>query len=267
MGSKESGSSQSETISKPTPERAEAIKKFLAMATNQSDVPLEFFGGNTVAGRDSSSIDARRQVEGLGGEGYRTSATSYLGDVLDGKFMGPQGENPLLDDRFDMLAKRVEEQQKRIVQPGLQTRFAGSGRSFSDAKDKAFQQNDRDVTRELGDIGTGIYYEDYNRRMADRQQAVGLTSSLQGLEYQDIGQRRQQGAIEEDYNQRLLNEDINRFNFNQTEPEQRIDRFGNRVQKNLGFGTNNTQGSTGTGDAGAGSLITSILGLALGAAV
>lgn len=249
------GGGESQTTSVPWGPQADQLRDFFAQAGQRSQIPLEYFPGSTVAGRDRQSVLARQQTEGLGSSAYRQSGQQYIGQVLGGDFM--KAGNPHLDDTFDALSSKVTETFNRNVMPGVNSRFAGAGRSGSSAHGLSAGAAQGQLADSLSEIGSKIYYGDYENRTRDRMQALALSPAIQGLEYQDIGQRRGQGMVEENYMQSLLNDSISRFNFNQTEPEARLDRFGNRV----GGGANSFGATTQTGGGNSGALGAGILGL------
>lgn len=252
MGSK---SSTETTTSKPLEEQYAQLKNMWGGAENlYNNHRMDYYGESTVGGRDDLSIAARDATAQLGSTpDYTDSAKQFLGQVMGGDFMGGPGQNPMLDEKFKVMSDRIGEQYNQITAPSTATRFAGAGRSGSDAYRNAMGQNERNLGESLGRTATDVYYGDYNNRMQDRMQGLGATTALRGMEYGDIGQMRGQGAIEEQYGQRQLDDSINRFNFNQQETENRFDRYAGRVGQPNSWGTNVKQ-TTGGGGVGAGIL-------------
>lgn len=234
------------------------------MAGERSNIAQEQFAGSTVGERSNFSQMAQDAVSGLGMKDYRQQAESFLGATLGGDFMG-QAKNPHLDKMFDQLGGKVTEHFNRNISPGINSQFGSAGRSGSPGHGLSMGAAQGQLADSLGDIGTQIYYGDYENRMRDRMTALGMAPQIQGLEYADIAQQRAQGGIEEDYTQRLLNDAIQRFNFGQQEPENRLDRFGQRVNKGNGFGmTTGTQSGGGDGGASLGLGIASLLATTAG---
>lgn len=232
-------SDQTETRSErqPLPEQYDRLRDSIwPRADALSDRPLEFFPGSTVGERDVLSSYAHDMTRGLGGVDYTDAAKDMLGSVMGGDYVGVRGSNPLLDDRFNVMADRVGESFNRITAPSTATRFAGAGRSGSGAYNAAMDQNQRQLGRTLGELATNVYYDDYNRRIDDQFKALGLTPSIRNLDYGDIGQMRAQAGIEEAYDQRLVDDRVARFNFAQQEPESRLDRYLARIIQPGGYG-------------------------------
>jgi hypothetical protein len=262
-----SGTTTTETESKPLPEQYEQIKKFWEESGRLYDTPLQDFPGSQVGQRDDASIRAGEMTEGLAGQEFKQSGYDFMNQTLQGDFMGGPGENPTLDAKWSAMSDRIGESYNRIVAPGTASRFAGAGRSGSMANMKSEGQDQRNLSEGLGRTQADIYYGDYNNRMRDRMQALGLMPAVSSVGYQDISENRKQGVIEENYTQRLLNDQVRRFNFAQLEPEQRLDRFGQRVNQNNGWGVNTSTAPDNSGQAiGLGVLgaATTLAGTALG---
>lgn len=240
------GSTDTTQRSEPLPEQYKRLRESIyPEADRLFRRELEFFPESTVGQRDPLSGQARQLTEGLGRGGIKDDANAFLGNVLGGGFMGGRGQNPELDNRFQLMSDRISEQYQRITAPGTASRFAAAGRSGSGAHNAAVNLNEKNLGRALGETATNVYYGDYENRMRDRMQGLGLAPGVRGLEYGDLAATQGQAGIEENYLQRLVNDQINRFNFNQQEPESRLDRYQGRIISPQGMGT--VTGTTPTG--------------------
>lgn len=225
------------TVNKPLPEQYEGLKEFWSLARDRADIPYEFFPGSTVAERDPLSMQAREMTAMLGQDDYTDAAKGFVGQVLGGEYLKSRGQNPYLDERFSVMADRMNDAYSRITAPSLASRFGAAGSVGGSGYEMGLQANERSLGEALGRTATDVYYGDYENRMQDMFRAVGMTPMLRNMEYGDIGQTRQQGAIEENYLQRLLQDQISRFNFNQQEPDMRLDMLGQRMSTPSGYGT------------------------------
>lgn len=255
------GAKAVDTKTEPWAKAQPYILDFLKQSEAASDNPLEMFGGQMTAGQSNDTVMGQDMIRDfIGGEmNPVNSMNEFLGQVMGGEFMGGQGQNPLLDQQFGVMSKRIGEQFNQITMPGINSRMAGAGRSGSAAAGRARGRADETLVRELGDLGTQIYYGDYERRMGDRFTAAGMAPGGQAAALGGFGALQGSGLDQDQYSQKLLNESIERFNFSQTEPEERLDRYGNRVQ-GMTAGYNKSQQVVPTSnDTGAG--ISAILGL------
>jgi len=164
--------------------------------------------------------------------------------------MGGQGQNPQLDAMYEMMSRKIGQQYNRTVQPGITSRFAGSGRLGSPAEMHARGVAQEGLGQALGDTATQLYYGDYQNRMQDRMTALGMAPGIAGMDRADIGLQLQGGAIDESYQQSLINDQMQRYQFGQTE---RYAALGQYAQTISGISGNySTTTSTGMpGQSGA----------------
>lgn len=228
-----------DTQSTPWGPALEFIMEQMGASQDRFNDPLSFFPGQTVAGRSrdtASAYDLTREL--ATGNETRDSANAFIGQVVGGDFMPGNANNPYLDEVFDVMSGRIGEQFNQIVMPTINSRFGDAGRSGSSASGRARGRADETLVRELGDLGTQVYYGDYERRMGDRFEGVRAQAGLQSQELESIGALAASGADQENYTQRLLNDAIQRFDFAQNEPEGRLDRYIQRIgSASSGFGT------------------------------
>lgn len=202
--------------------------------------PQEYFPGDTIAGRDPLTAMTNQMTQDLftGPGTTAEAAKAFHGDVLGGKFMGGPGQNPMLDDRFADMSRRIEENYKRIIGPQTMSRYAAAGRTGSDAYNSAINQDQANLARGLGETATSVYYQDYENRMRDRMNAMAMSPMIQGLDITGLNQLRGVGSMNEGYAQQQINDQIARWEFGQQEPEMRLDRLLARLgQTTAGYGT------------------------------
>ena len=252
-------SEKTETNSTPLPEIYERLQQVGWPAVDDMfSAQKEFYPNSTVVNRDRFSGAARDLTseyfghDTAGGPTTAEASKAFHGDVIGGAFMGGPGSNPMLDERFKVMSDRISESYKRIVGPQTATRFAAAGRTGSGAYNAAIDMDQRNLGETLGRTATDVYYGDYENRMRDRMQALGMGGLVQGMQMNEIGATRQQGMIEEDWDRQYLNEDIARHDFSQNEMDVRLDQFLNRLgQSGAGFGRNTTKTQSSNGNIGA----------------
>jgi len=244
------GTQKTESTQKPLSEQYAALRNIIWPESKELfKRELEFFPGSTVGPRDQFSGQAQQGVRALQQPDFSQEAQSFIGGVLGGDFMKGRGQNPELDARFGVMSDRIREQYQRTVAPQTASRFAGAGRTGSGAHNAAMNLDQTNLGRALGETATNVYYQDFENRMNDRMQALGLAPGVRGIQHSDIEQARTQGLVEEAYSQRLVDDAIARFNFAQQEPESRLDRFQQRIITPGGYGTSIQQVPT-AGNAG-----------------
>ena len=230
-------------------------EKFAEQILAQYGEPQEFYPGSTVEGRSADtalSFDMLREF--TTGNTSSNAAGEFLGEVMGGDFMPGAGGNPYLDDVFNMQSSRVSDAYQRTVMPTLNSRFAKHGRGGQGAHALGQRGADETLFRELGDLSTEVYYGDYERRMGDRFKAASMAPGVDAGQLGNIGALRALGADQESYEARMLNEAMQRHAFAQQEPEDRLDRLGQRLSSGSAYGTGMQPGAPQGDSATAGGL-------------
>lgn len=139
---------------------------------------------------------------------------------------GDLGSNPFLDQTYDQAAKRVTDNFNQNVIPGMDNQFAAAGRLGSKAYAQSRNQAENYVGDQLNNLATQVYggayqsdqankmaalgqlgqlgQQDVNNQLAGaglqstgqqfQQSAIGLTPTLQGLEYDDLTRKLNAGT-------------------------------------------------------------------------
>ena len=187
-------------------------------------------------------------------EAIAPSATYYEG-ALAGDYL----KNPHMDRAISAALDPVQDR--------INAQFTSAGRFGSGYNAKA-------LARGLGDVSAGIRMADYGRERALQQQsaqalgALNLANASQlSQNYKDdtkaqlqalttmplyqqgadealsrrIGLLNQVGLSKEEQAQKRIEDNINRFNFRQDDPYQRLREYNSLLQNGLGFGAQNTQ--------------------------
>lgn len=255
-----SGGGETEQSTVPWQGSRDYIQQIMSEAQGLYQDPRTQFQGQMVAGRSDLTAQGLEGIGGLGGQGYGQDAQDFLGQTLRGEFMGGQGQNPQLDSMYEMMSRRIGQQYNRTVQPGITSRFAGSGRLGSPAEMHARGVAQEGLGQALGDTATQLYYGDYQNRMQDRMTALGMAPGIAGMQRADLGLQLQGGAVDEDYQQRLINEQMGRHEFGQTERYASLGQYAQTIGGIAGqYGT-----TTGTAPGGPGG---AQLGLGVGMGV
>jgi hypothetical protein len=260
----------------------------------------EYFPGSTVVPfsdqtRQALDLTQQRALQGNAGvdaaQGY---VQNTLGTDPSSQFTSAQNPfasqtrefagatNPYLDATFNRAADNVQNR--------LQSSFAGSGRNIGAARaPAALELNDLANT-----IYGGAYESDRNRSLSELQQqrgigaqgfenaqgrglddiqqqrglqlsAAGLAPGLAANDYADLAALEGVGGRYEDLSGQYLDDEINRFNFQQQAPQMNLDRF---LQRILGSfpGQTTTTTAPNSRNRAAGALGGAATGAALGGA-
>jgi len=237
-GPSNSNGSQTQTF-KPWKAQAPFLKDIYSRASSLSNVPLEWFPGSHVAGRDPSTEAGLSMIEqraadgspiGAGAEGL--AAATLRGDFLN--------SNPYLDETFNRGADAVTRKFNQAVMPQIDTRFGGAGRIGSGAHAAAQGEAARALAGELGGLANEVYGGNYTRERSNQMSTLGMSPALQAAGYMDADRLREAGEARESYSQRVLDDQIAGFEFGQEEPWQRLARFAGLVGGPVGGSSTST---------------------------
>jgi len=198
----------------------------------------------------NQSLDLATNRATAGSPNVRAAQAQNL-STINGDYLS--GENPYFRNMVTQLGD--------AIQPQLQSRFGSSGNLDSSAFANAF-------TSSLADQAGKLAFQNYSNERTNQMNAVNQAPTLANQDYTDIGQLAQVGQTREGYANQQLQDQINRFNFDQN-------KEGNKVAQYLAmvgggsFGGQNTQTipTTSNGLAtglGAASSVAGILGSLLG---
>jgi len=200
------------TRAEPLPGAQPGIAKAFSAAENLFDSPFpQYFPFQAVTpfsteteeslrGRAALARQESPLVQGAGG---------LLGQTLRGDFLRPES-NPFLDATYDLAARRVRPQVESVFQRGGRT---GSG------------AHAETLGRVLGDLATDIYGGNYQQERGRQMQGMMFAPALNEARFSDVGQLAQVGQQREALGQAQLQDAINRFNFEQNQPQTKLENF------------------------------------------
>lgn len=222
--------SGSTTTASPWGPQATQLENLFNTAGNLSQTPLQYYPGSTVAGFTPDQLNAQNltRERALSGSPLVKAAQGYTQDLISGKYLSPDS-NPFLRDTYNRALE--------TSMPQLSTAAVGSGRSGSDMQ--ALIENDL-----RSRLATDIYGGAYNTERGYQNNAVNFAPTLANQDYYDIGNLAALGQDIQSMNQANINDQINRFQFNQLEPWQRATMTKNLVSGDYG-GTTSSQSQRG----------------------
>lgn len=240
------GSTQSSSV--PWKPQADAYKQLYAEAEGVLDTPLQYYGGSTVAERNPWSTMANQNVADMVGAGSPGLSTAIAENqkTASGYYLTPDS-NPHLKGVGDAAASDISRHYMRAVQPGIASRFGGAGRStgagtgMSSAEGAAMASAQRGLGEELGQMYSNLYGGAYEAERGRQEGAVGMAPSLRQAEFADQGALSAAGADEFQYAQMMLSDLVNKWNFEQYEPSERLGIYQGLINQPGGYGsTTNT---------------------------
>ena len=165
-----------------------------------------YFPGSAVAGMapETQTALSMARNRALAGSPLRAQAQKYTQDVLGGEFLGA---NPYFQAMYDPAARQVTDT--------VTSQFARSGRLGSGAHADVLSRN-------LGDLAGRLSYDNYTQERARQDAAAQLAPAMGELDYRDIERLRQVGGAREAQAQAELQDQINRYQFQEGRPQQKL---------------------------------------------
>ena len=195
-------------------------------ARNQFDTPRSYYEGSTVVPFSQQTTDAMAGIEAraragspLIGAAQTQTANTLAGDYLNAS------SNPYLQNAMDAATRPMREAFVEDVMPKIDTAFSSAGRYGSGLQARQ-QERAQDVyMQNLADVGSRMGYSNYSDERGRQVDASTRAPGMAELDYLDFGRLSGVGAAQEGLAGRDLQEDINRFNFNQEEERQRLAEY------------------------------------------
>lgn len=194
----------------------------------------QYYPGSTVAPLSTQTragIDQYTQTAQQGTP-VAQSAQDQVNATLQGDYLN---SNPYLDAMYNNAASAVTRNYSEAVAPSIAANFGLSGRSGSNMAFANAMDTSRDtLSRNLGGMAANIYGGNYANERQNQMQAAGMAPQTAGLNYFDANQLLQAGALRDDYLQRVRNDRVNRWNFDQERPYDALGRYQQMIQGTYG---------------------------------
>ena len=193
--------------------------------------PQEIYAGQTVAGPDAATTEGQNAalLYGRGAApGALGDASKYSADVLSGQYLDP-ASNPYLRGTYDVAARAITDNYNQAVLPGIESRFARAGQSQSSQYLGARSNSQNQLARSLGETATQLYGGAYAQERGLQDSASRFAPTLAGAISEDAlsrsGAIRGVGDERTAYQQSILDDLLQRYQFAQDEPYNRISRY------------------------------------------
>lgn len=200
----------STSTAEPWQPQQEPIKYGLSEARKIYDsAGPEYFPGSTVAGfspeqQTAFGMGTQRATQGNAGMGM---AQGYNNDVLQGKYLN---SNPYQDDVFANVQQRV--------MPSVNSQFMGSGRTGSNLHGDT-------LTRALTESYAPVAAQNYQYGLGQMDAAANRAPQFAQNDWTDIQHLQDIGSQKQTLAQNELGDAVNRFNFYQDRPANKLGQY------------------------------------------
>ena len=224
----------------------ESIKPYvtygLEEAKRQYEAPgAAFFPGQTYVSPSEATSQALQaaQTRAMSGSPIQQAAQQEYLSTVQGR-----GVNPFLEGALSGANRRAEEAYTRGVQ-GIQSNAASAGRYGSNAMGQQVGQAQDIFGRNLAETAGQLAYQSAEAERGRQMAAVQGAPAYAQADYMDIQKLLTAGQGQESYQQKALQDAINRYNYEQTLPQQKLQQFTNLFTSVPSGGTSTTTQSGG----------------------
>jgi hypothetical protein len=218
-----------------------AIKPYvtygLEEAKRQYEAPgAQFFPGQTYVSPSEATQAALQaaQTRAMSGSPIQAAAQQEYLSTVQGR-----GVNPFLEGALAGTTRQAQEAYTQGVQ-GLQSKASSMGRYGSSAMGQQVGQAQDIFGRNLAESAGKLAYESAEAERGRQMAAVANAPTYAQADYQDIQKLLTAGQGVESYQQKALQDAINRYNYEQTLPQQKLQQFTNLFTSVPSGGTSTT---------------------------
>ena len=223
----------------------------------------EFYPGQTVADESGYTTQARQMIanRATNGDANIDNAASSMANILnDGALANNSGlnllnqyagsTNPYIDSLYSQAANKTN--------AAINSNFSANGRYGSGAQASAIADADQNLANEMYSnaynqavSAAGTAANAYNQGIASQIAAASPAQSLSNQAYTDASQLAQAGTSLDDYNQSVVDADVDRWNYNQQRDMTALQNYLNLVGGSYG-GQGESTTETDSGGKGGG---------------
>ena len=219
-----SGGGTSETKSELDPTVKPFVQYGLEQAKGlyQSNTP-QYYGGQTYVGPSAQTQAAlqAQQTRALGGNPLLTQAQQQQSDVIGGQYLQ---NNPYFNQALAGAAQGATQNYNDAI-AAAQSSLSRAGRYGSnvgaDIQNRAASTLANTLANKYGELA----YQNYGAERGMQNQAAQYAPTLAQADYGDIQQLANVGKTAEDYQKTALQADIDRFNYQQNLPYQKLSSY------------------------------------------
>jgi hypothetical protein len=191
------------------------LNQFMNAAFSQLQRKNQFPSFSTVPGQSRTTTDAQRDIlrRALLGSPYDRTAGQTLQETAQGDYLDPY-TNPAYQALTNRIVGDVGSQ--------VNSRFVGSNRTGSQANSEA-------LGRGITDALAPAMFQAFQQERGNQLNAARTLPAISQLDYLNLDRALGVGERKDARLGAQLQDRLDRYNFNQQEPQQRLDLFGSRL--------------------------------------
>lgn len=209
------------------PRQDAALGNLLTQAQNRGNVPMSFFPGSTLAGEQALTREGQQSLLTSGQDigGMASAGRQALQDDLNIDVVG----DPRTKAMVDAAIAPLEDQFSNRVLPSISSGAQGAGAFGGTRADLMKAEAGREFGRAVGETSAGLYSDAFRTGLDQRSRALSQMPMMAQLGMMPGQIQQEVGAQRQGRQQQEIDAARERFEFNQFEPENRLDRLFGRV--------------------------------------
>ena len=187
----------------------------------------QYYGGQTYVSPSAQTESALTMAEAQAraGSPLINQALAQQQGAVGGEYLGA---NPYLAAALKPGQEAATQAYNQAIS-GTRSQAAGAGRYGSGAQNQLESLSQQNLANALANQAGQASYQNYAAERGLQEQAARYAPQMAQAAYQPINQLLQTGQAREDYSQKALQADLDRFNFQQNLPYQRLSQFTSTV--------------------------------------
>lgn len=231
-----SGSSSQGSVTSGPPEWLQGpIQDYLGAANTQASKPFQNYDGMRVAPFTQLQNQA---FQGIGNSMYGTPAMRQSDNFLSG-LIGNTGTNPYLDSVIQRGQRGVTDAYNS-ANADITRRFNEPGQWAGSAHTQAIKNSQEALAQGLGDLESGVRYQDYTNNLNRQMQAIPLASQNAQAQQGLYSGGLQAGNLQQQYGQALVDSQYGDWQRANNYGWDQLDRYGGAMGRVMG-GSGQTQ--------------------------
>jgi len=229
-GGSSSPTYQTTTVSEdPWGPQQEHLKNIFSGAQQayESDSP-SYFPDSTVVGFSPQTEAALSGIENraLQGSALQNAGQQQALNTIQGNYLNA---NPFLAGAYQAASAPVIEQWQNQIAPGIDSSFAGAGRLGSGLYAQQRNQAETTLGRNLTDMSSKMAYANYQQERQNQLDMAKQAGAMAQQDYGDLNKLMAVGGAREGMEQAQLQDQINRYNFEQNRPWDQLARYSSLI--------------------------------------
>lgn len=210
--------------------------------------PAAYYPGQTYTNMSDPTVAGLGMQTAIAANGNPVvnNAAGMAADTTAGRYLDP-ASNPWLSQTYQAASGQLSKDFNENTLPGLAGMFGGDAGNSSLAL--AAGSAAGDLTRAQQNLATSIYGGNYSQERQNQLTAAGMSPQLREAQYGDASKLQQAGAAYENQAGKVLQDDINRWNYAQNAPQAALQDYMSMISGNLGSTTTSRTSGSSTGSA------------------